>query len=133
MNERRGLPNASRALRRLGYPDEPLLVVWHRGANHEAIRGPLGVWRGLRVRGATAGRCENVQTSASNRGKQRRKTSQYMSKRQAINLIAALDPRLIFLERAAARLILFEAGLLELDEAFHGLFASLAHRKPRRK
>jgi hypothetical protein len=48
-------------------------------------------------------------------------------------LIAALDPRLIFLERAAARLILFEAGLLELDEAFHGLLASLAPCKPRRK
>jgi hypothetical protein len=50
-----------------------------------------------------------------------------------MNLIAALDPRLIFLERAAARLILFEAGLLELDEAFHGLLASLGPRKPRRK
>jgi hypothetical protein len=41
---------AARALHNLGYPDELLLVVWHRGANHEAIRGPLGVWRRLRVR-----------------------------------------------------------------------------------
>jgi hypothetical protein len=41
---------AARALHNLGYPDELKLVVWHRGANHEAIRGPLGVWRGLRVR-----------------------------------------------------------------------------------
>jgi hypothetical protein len=55
MNERRGLLNASRALRRLGYPDEPLLVVWHRGANREAIRGPLGMWRGLRVRDGRGG------------------------------------------------------------------------------
>jgi hypothetical protein len=45
----------------------------------------------------------------------------------------AADPRLIFLERAAARLILFEAGLLDLDEAFHGLVASLAPRKRKRK
>ena len=43
------------------------------------------------------------------------------------------DPRLIFLERAAARLILFEAGLLDLDEAFHGLVASLAPSNRRRK
>jgi hypothetical protein len=45
----------------------------------------------------------------------------------------AIDPRLIFLERAAARLILFEAGLLELDEAKHGLLASLGPRKRSRK
>jgi hypothetical protein len=55
MNERRGLLDASRALHDLGYPNEPLLVVWHRGANHEAIRGPLGVWRGLRVREGRGG------------------------------------------------------------------------------
>ena len=42
--------DAARVLHRLGYPDELKFVVWHRGANHEAIRGPLGVWRGLRVR-----------------------------------------------------------------------------------
>jgi hypothetical protein len=47
--------DAARALHRLGYPDELLLVVWHRGANHEAIRGPLGVWRGLRVREGRGG------------------------------------------------------------------------------
>jgi hypothetical protein len=41
---------AARALHDLGYLDELLLVVWHRGANDEAIRGPLGVWRRLRVR-----------------------------------------------------------------------------------
>jgi hypothetical protein len=46
---------AARALHDLGYPDELLLVVWHRGANHEAIRGPLGVWRGLRVREGRGG------------------------------------------------------------------------------
>jgi hypothetical protein len=45
----------------------------------------------------------------------------------------AADPRLIFLERAAARLILFEAGLLDLDEAFHGLVASLAPPERRSK
>jgi hypothetical protein len=33
-----------------------------------------------------------------------------------------IDPRLCFLERASARLILFEAGLMSLDEAVIGLF-----------
>jgi hypothetical protein len=47
--------DAARALHRLGYPDELKLVVWHRGAHHEAIRGPLGVWRGLRVREGRGG------------------------------------------------------------------------------
>ena len=42
--------DAARVLHRLGYPDELKLVVWHRRGNYEAIRGPLGVWRGLRVR-----------------------------------------------------------------------------------
>jgi hypothetical protein len=41
---------AARALRDFGYPDDFLLVVWHLGADHEAIRGPLGVWRRLRIR-----------------------------------------------------------------------------------
>jgi hypothetical protein len=45
----------------------------------------------------------------------------------------APDPRLILLERAAARLILFEAGLLDLDEAFQGLVTSLTPRKRKRK
>jgi hypothetical protein len=31
------------------------------------------------------------------------------------------DPRLVFLERAAARLLLLDACLMELDEAFDGL------------
>jgi hypothetical protein len=33
-----------------------------------------------------------------------------------------VDERLCFLERASARLILFEAGLMSLDEAVFGLF-----------
>jgi hypothetical protein len=66
--------------------------------------------------------------TTAKKGRHRRKTSQHISNRQA-----ALDPRLIFLERAAARLILFEAGLLELDEAMHGLLASLGPRKRSRK
>jgi hypothetical protein len=35
------------------------------------------------------------------------------------------DPRLVFLERASARLFLVEAGEMNLDEAFEGLVASL--------
>jgi len=34
---------------------------------------------------------------------------------------AITDPRLVFLHRAHARLILFENGLLDLDEAIFGL------------
>ena len=33
----------------------------------------------------------------------------------------ALDPQLIFLERASARLVLVEAGKISLDDAFDGL------------
>jgi hypothetical protein len=33
-----------------------------------------------------------------------------------------VDPRLVFLQRAHARLILFENGLMTLDEALFGLF-----------
>jgi hypothetical protein len=33
-----------------------------------------------------------------------------------------IDPRLCFLERASARLIPFEAGLMTVDEAVFGLF-----------
>lgn len=40
---------AARALHDLGYPDELLLVARHHGANHDAIGGPLGEWRRLRV------------------------------------------------------------------------------------
>ncbi len=36
-----------------------------------------------------------------------------------------VDPRLVFLERAAARLLLVDACLMNLDEAFGGLIASL--------
>ena len=42
--------DAGRILHQRGYDDDLVLVVWHRGANYEAIRGPLGVWRRLRVR-----------------------------------------------------------------------------------
>jgi hypothetical protein len=49
MNERRGLLSTARALQCPSYLDEHLLVIWHRGANEVAIRGPLGEWRGLRV------------------------------------------------------------------------------------
>jgi hypothetical protein len=76
---------------------------------------------------------ESVPTSAAKGDGPRRKTSRYISKHHAANQTEALDPRLIFLERAAARLILVEAGLLELDEAFHGLLASLGLRKPKQK
>jgi hypothetical protein len=37
-----------------------------------------------------------------------------------------VDPRLCFLERASARLILFETGLMSLDEAFDGLIDTLS-------
>jgi hypothetical protein len=36
-----------------------------------------------------------------------------------------IDPRLAFLERASARLILVEACLMSLDEAFFGLLDGL--------
>ena len=47
--------DAARVLHRLGYPDELRVVVSHRGANHDAIHGPLGVWRRLRVREGRGG------------------------------------------------------------------------------
>jgi hypothetical protein len=37
-------------LHALGHPDDAVLVARHFGADHEAMRGPLGVWRKLRVR-----------------------------------------------------------------------------------
>jgi hypothetical protein len=52
---RQPIGEAARALHHLGYADELVLVVWHRGANHEAIRGPLGVWRRLRIRDGRGG------------------------------------------------------------------------------
>jgi hypothetical protein len=42
--------DAARILHRLGHDDDVLLVARHQGANHDAIHGPLGVWRHLRVR-----------------------------------------------------------------------------------
>ena len=39
-----------RVLRQVGFPDDVLLVARHAGADHEAIRGPLGVWRKVRTR-----------------------------------------------------------------------------------
>jgi hypothetical protein len=43
--------DAARALHRLGHPDDCMLLARHDdGADHDAIRGPLGVWRTLRVR-----------------------------------------------------------------------------------
>ncbi len=44
------ITDAARILHRIGHTDEFLLVVWHHGANHDAISGSLGVWRRLRVR-----------------------------------------------------------------------------------
>jgi hypothetical protein len=41
---------------------------------------------------------------------------------QPISEKAIVDPRLAFLHRAHARLILFENGLMDLDEAVFGLF-----------
>jgi hypothetical protein len=47
---------------------------------------------------------------------------------------AIVDPRLVFLHRAHARLILFESGLISLDEAVFGLLESYCpcsrERKP---
>jgi hypothetical protein len=39
-----------------------------------------------------------------------------------VAVIEQIDPRLAFLHRAHARLILFENGLLDLDGAVFGLF-----------
>jgi hypothetical protein len=40
-----------------------------------------------------------------------------------IDLVRAADPRLVFLHRVHGRLILFENGLMTLDEAVFGLLA----------
>jgi hypothetical protein len=42
--------DAARVLHRQGFPDDTILIFRHDGANHESMRGPLGVWRTLRVR-----------------------------------------------------------------------------------
>jgi hypothetical protein len=44
------IPDAARVLHRLGYDDDFVLVAWHANSNHEAIRGPIGVWRRVRIR-----------------------------------------------------------------------------------
>jgi hypothetical protein len=44
----------------------------------------------------------------------------------ALEKLSEIDPRLIFLARAAARLDLVETGVMELDEAFDGLVSSLS-------
>ena len=40
---------------------------------------------------------------------------------QGVSDTGAIDPRLVYLARAGARLELIEAGELDLDEAFDGL------------
>jgi len=47
---RQPICDAARALHQRGYPDNVLLVARHHGADHDAISGPLGTWRQLRVR-----------------------------------------------------------------------------------
>lgn len=47
---RQAISDAARVLRQVGFPDDVLLVARHAGADHEAIRGPLGVWRKVRTR-----------------------------------------------------------------------------------
>jgi hypothetical protein len=42
--------DAARVLHHRGFPDHASLIFRHAGADHESMRGPLGVWRKLRVR-----------------------------------------------------------------------------------
>jgi hypothetical protein len=42
--------DAASVLRRRVYLDRCLLIVWHAGADHQAISGPLGFWRERRIR-----------------------------------------------------------------------------------
>ena len=44
------ISEAARALHRIGFPDDAELVARHAGADHYAMRGPLGVWRKVRFR-----------------------------------------------------------------------------------
>jgi hypothetical protein len=65
-------------------------------------------------------------------GQQPASNSQTTPEKQATD--GRPDPRLVFLERASARLILVEAGVLELEEAIGGLvaaFRSLISRSAR--
>ncbi len=52
-------------------------------------------------------------------------TMQLTLSSSAESYLSGVDPRLVFLERAAARLILVDACLMSLDEAYGGLVASL--------
>jgi len=45
-----------------------------------------------------------------------------------VAVIDQIDPRLAFLERAAARLLLVRACLMDIEEAFDGLVGSLSCR-----
>jgi hypothetical protein len=44
------ISNAARILHRQGYSDDRLLLARHEGAKHDAMHGPLGKWRKVRVR-----------------------------------------------------------------------------------
>jgi hypothetical protein len=46
-----------------------------------------------------------------------------------INSICKPDPRLVFLERASARLTLVEAGEMEIEDAFNGLVDQCASER----
>jgi hypothetical protein len=47
---RQAITDAARVLYGRGYSDDCTLVARHGAADHDAIQGPLGVWRKLRVR-----------------------------------------------------------------------------------
>ena len=44
------ISNAARILHRHGYSNDCLLIARHEGAKHDAMHGPLGEWRKVRVR-----------------------------------------------------------------------------------
>jgi hypothetical protein len=44
------ISDAARILHRQGYSDDRLLLARHEGAKHDAMHGPLGKWRKVRVR-----------------------------------------------------------------------------------
>jgi hypothetical protein len=44
------ISDAARFLHRQGYSDDRLLLARHAGAKHDAMHGPLGKWRKVRVR-----------------------------------------------------------------------------------
>jgi len=49
-NSRQPHCDAARVLHRRGHPDDTLLISKREGSDHESMRGPLGLWRKLRVR-----------------------------------------------------------------------------------